>query len=146
MNPNINRRSQWYSPAQSFNHELNVVKGWPSPYAIDKTLEIDANQPTINAGRVVSINPTTGNMVLGCTWSTTVAAMPIFAFPNSSDYDVRSDVGNISGGVMLGLVASGAFEIETTEFEGTGFASNTPLTIENNVGARDRKSTRLNSS
>ena len=43
--------------------------------------------------------------------------MPIFAIQNDTDFDANSEVGNISGGVMSGLVASGAFEVSTTEFK-----------------------------
>lgn len=126
-----NRRNQWNTPAQSFTHELNPLKGWPSPYALDKTGELIDNSGTIYAGRVMHIDSTTGKFAIGCPWSSTVASMPLFAFPNSTDYDVLSDVGNFSGSNMLGLVGLGAYELESTEYVGTGFTSGVPLTVDN---------------
>ena len=130
-----NRRNQWNTPAQMFTHELNPVKGWPSPYALDKTGVVADSEPTINAGRVMHIDATTGKFKLGCPFNHQYAAMPLFAFPNSTDYDVLSDVGNISGGAMLGLVALGAYELETTEYTGTGFIPGAPLTVSNDASA-----------
>jgi hypothetical protein len=107
-----------------FDHELNAVKGWPSPYALDKSGPMASGEETlIKAGMVVSLDGT-GKFVRGCP----NGAMPIFAFPNGGDYDVNSDVGNISGGTLVGLVATGAYELETTEFVGQGFDPNVALT------------------
>ncbi len=116
-------------PAQSFDHELNPVKGWPSPYAVDKVAEIASGVTGIKGGMVISLD-SNGKYIRGAAG----AAMPCFAFPNSSDFDVLSDRGNISGGHMLGFVAIGAYELESTEFVGVGFAPNIPLTSENGAG------------
>ena len=43
--------------------------------------------------------------------------MPMFAIQDINDFDANSDVGNISGGVMSAVVATGGFEIETTEVD-----------------------------
>ena len=43
--------------------------------------------------------------------------MPLFAIQDINDFDANSDVGNISGGVMSAIVATGGFEIETTEVD-----------------------------
>lgn len=117
------------TPAQMFDHELNAVKGWPSPYAVDKVKTIATGEPTIYAGRVVHIDATLDQFKLGCPYDSgdTYAPMPIFAWPNSTDFDVSSDVGNISGGHLVGLVAVGAYELETTEFVGVGFNPGMPL-------------------
>lgn len=129
-----------FSPAQMFDHELNVVKGWPSPYAVDKTKGIiDANVNSIIAGRVVHIDPTTDKFALGTYQDSTSASMPCFAWPSSTDLDVRSDVGNISGGHLTALPATGAYEFETTEFKGTGFDPNIPLTCYNTADADQGK-------
>lgn len=129
-----------YSPAQMFDHELNVVKGWPSPYAVDKTKKvIDADRDSIIAGRVVCIDPTEDKFKLGTYMDSTSASMPCFAWPSSTDLDVRSDVGNISGGNLTALPASGAYEFETTEFMGTGFDPNIPLTVSNTADANKGK-------
>ena len=31
------------TPGQMFTHELNVIKGWPSPYAIDYAASLSAS-------------------------------------------------------------------------------------------------------
>ena len=118
------------SPAQMFDHELNPVKGWPGPAALDKSKAIKANE-TIQRGRVMSIDPVADQFVLGAPDN----AMPIFAFPGSADFDVYSDDGNISGGHGMGLVATGGFEVETTEFLGANFPPNTPLKCHNDADA-----------
>ena len=109
-------------PAQMFNHELNAVKGWPSPYGLDKSGPIDPATTGILKGMCCSLN-SSGNFIRGCP----NGAMPIFAIPNQSDFDVDSDYGNISGGNLMGLVAVGSFELQTTEYSGTGFGPNIPL-------------------
>jgi len=116
-------------PAQMFDHELNPVKGWPSPYAVDKAAEIASGVSGIKAGMVVSLD-TAGKWERGASG----ADMPCFAFQNDTDFDVLSDRGNISGGNLMALVAIGAYELETTEFVGAGFAPNIPLTPENASG------------
>ena len=50
-------------PAQMFDHELNPVKGWPSPYAVDKSLDLDG-ATSCNRGMVMSIN-NNGKFVVG---------------------------------------------------------------------------------
>ena len=116
------------SPAQMVDHELNPIKGWPGPAALDKSKAIHAGE-TIQRGRVMSIDPVFDEFVLGAPDN----AMPIFAFPSSADFDVYSDDGNMSGGHGMGLVATGGFEVETTEYLGTSFAPNTPLTTHNDA-------------
>lgn len=126
-----------FVPAQQFDHELNVIKGWPSPYAIDKSKAIADGEPTINAGRVCHIDANDDAIKLGCPVSTDghYAAMPLWAIPNSTDFDVLSDRGNVSGGHMVGLVGAHCYEVETTEFTGTGFHPNAPLSCaEDGVG------------
>jgi hypothetical protein len=133
-----------FTPAQMFDHELNAVKGWPSPYAVDKVKPIAAGEQTIFAGSVVYIDPLTDTFKLGLPYTGGADAfcpMPIFAFPNSTDYDVLSDVGNIAGGNLVGLVAVGAYELETTQFVGLGFTSGAPLTVVNTPGADKGKVT-----
>lgn len=135
------------TPAQMFDHELNVVKGWPSPYAVDKVKEIADGEDLLIAGRVGHIDPTTDKIKIGTYQDNTSASMPLFLFPNQTDFDVASDVGNISGGHILGLPACGAYELESTEYTGTGFDPNIPLTVSIAGNADDGKlkATTLNS-
>ena len=124
-----------YTPAQMFDHTLDARKGWPSPYALDKSKEIATGETGIVSGMVVYIDPVTDKIKRGCPWTGSVASMPLFAFPGQNHFDVMSDVGNISGGVLTGLVATGAYELETTEFTGVGFNPNVPLTVSNALDA-----------
>lgn len=128
-------RSDWSTPAQMFDHELNPVKGWPSPYALDKSKGIKAGVTGIVPGRVCSIDPGTDAIVLGCPASATVAQMPLFAFPGQTDLDVIGDTGNISGGHMVFLVATGAYELESTEYNAGTYTPGIPLAVDNTIGA-----------
>jgi hypothetical protein len=122
-------------PAQMFDHELNVVKGWPSPYAVDKSATLAAGETGITAGMVVSLNAA-GSFVRGL--SDANKAVPCFAFPNQQDYDVMSDVGNVTGGHLMAIPALTGYEMETTEFvTGETYAPNQELTVEN-VDADDK--------
>jgi hypothetical protein len=133
---------------QMFDHELNPGKHWPSPYALDKTAELDTSVETLTVvqpGMVAHLNPTTGRYRLGLPRvisATGVAPMPVFLFQGGTDFDVQVDSGTLlsasdafnvvgrssadaatgSGSLkprILGLVATGAYELETTEFVGT---------------------------
>lgn len=121
-------------PAQMFDHELNPVKGWPSPYAVDKSAAIGSGVSGIYAGMCISLDPN-GAWKKGCL----NGEMPCFAFQNQNDFDVNSDVGNMSGGNLTGLVAISGYELETTEFVGINFVPNAPLTAENAPGASQGK-------
>jgi hypothetical protein len=62
------------------------------------------------------IHPTTVDFILGVV----NGYMPLFTFPGEKDFDANSDVGNISGGWLNTLVATGGYELETTEFVAGG--------------------------
>jgi len=113
-------------PAQMFDFDLNQKKGWPSPYAIDYAAEYATGTTGVKAGMVVSLD-LNGKFVLGLD---TDQAMAIFALQNQTDLDVLSDVGNVSGGVGSGLVAAGAYELQTTEFVDDTYLPNDPLTVD----------------
>jgi hypothetical protein len=109
-----------------YDHELNPVKGWgANAHAVDKSAEIASGETGIYGGMCLSLN-SEAKWIKGAP----NPAMAGFAFPNQSDFDVDSDLGNISGGNLVCLMAAGAFELETTEIVGTGFAPNVPLTSE----------------
>jgi hypothetical protein len=121
-------------PAQSFDHELNALKGWPSPYGLDKSAQAGAGVTGIKAGMVISLN-SLEKFKRGCI----NGEMPIFAFPNQTDFDVDGDRGNIIGGNVMGLVATGGYEFESTEYMGAGFAPNVPLMAHNTADADQGK-------
>jgi len=116
-----------------FDHELNEKKGWPSPYAVDYSAEYASGVTGAKAGSVVSLDAN-GQLVRGLNSN---GAMAIFLLQNQSDFDVSSDVGNISGGVGSGLVACGAYELQTTEFVTDTYAPNDALTVENSALSDD---------
>jgi len=100
------------TPGQMFDHELNAVKGWPSPYAVDKRAEPADPDADIKAGMLMYLDAN-GKFAKGASNT----SMAIFALQNQNDFDANGDTGNITGGIMSGLVAVGAYELETTEFD-----------------------------
>jgi hypothetical protein len=116
-----------------FNHELNEKKGWPSPYAVDYSATYADGVTGVLAGSVVSLDAN-GQLVQGLSDD---GAMAIFVLQSQTDLDVLSDVGNVSGGVGSGLVACGAYELQTTEFVAGNYAPNDRLTVDNNPISAD---------
>lgn len=116
-------------PSQMFDHNIDVVKGPSLMHRLDFHAAPVAGE-AINEGSVMSLNPD-GKFIAGCPAGGVAAVqpMPIFAMQGINDFDANSDVGNISGGVMSGYVATGGFEIATTEFDAGGtYLPNTLLT------------------
>jgi hypothetical protein len=106
-----------------YDHTLVTVKGPPRLNRLDFSAAPAAAQ-TILQGAIVSIN-SAGAIVEGC--AVGIGAnrpMPMWAIQATTDFDANSDVGNISGGVQSAVVATGGFEIETTEFVDTVYAPN----------------------
>ena len=112
------------TPNQMFTHEFNPVKGWPSPYALDKSAAWDSNETGIVRGMVLSLDAS-GNFVKG---ESTSGAVAVFAISGQDEFDANSDIGNISGGVLSGLVSLGGFEIQTSEYVDAAYAVNQCLT------------------
>lgn len=107
------------TPRQMFDHTLDAIKGWFHMAALDFSAKLSSNVTidTVYAGRCVHLN-SDGEFELGCLGS----QMPIFLLQNSDDNDVANSgstrwypVGPT--GVLTGLVAKGAYELETTEFD-----------------------------
>jgi len=113
---------------QMFDQALDAVKGWPGAlYALDKTAKLDNDLLTgltaVPAGRVAHINAVSEFELGGSDTD-----MGIFLWEGKNDADVYNNgVSPVSGntnwvaisptGVMHGLVASGGFELQTTEFD-----------------------------
>jgi hypothetical protein len=106
------------NPRQMFDHTLDAIKGWFQMAALDFTAKISANVTvSVYAGRCAHINDV-GEFELGCTGS----MMPIFLLQNGTDNDVSNDGGTTwypigPTGTITGLVGSGSYELETTEFD-----------------------------
>lgn len=121
------------TPRQMTAHTLDAPKGWPSPHAVDFRAKLSTNV-TIDpffAGRCVHLNGA-GEYESGVpAGGAGIGHMALFVFQNSDDPDVANP-GGITGlesddpggwmavaptGQIMGLVAEGAYELETTEFE-----------------------------
>lgn len=124
------------TPAQMFDHELNPVKGWWDMHALDKNVAIGTNTVVVVKGMAGYLDPTTATFILGIV----NGYMPLFAFQGENDFDANSDVGNISGGHINTLVATGGYELETTEYVAGSYPSQTALTIQSS-GANKGKLT-----
>ncbi len=106
---------------QMFDHVCDPVKGWVpgNMSALDKAAKISANVTIdpVFKGRVVHLN-SEGEFEMGCVGK----QMAIFLMGNNDDNDVAqlSDddfQGIIPDGDTFGLVATGGYEIATTEFD-----------------------------
>jgi hypothetical protein len=122
-----------------YDQMINAVKGWPAPYALDKSGPL-ASGETVKKGQVMSLNED-AEFVLGLSADNAVA---VFSLRDSEDTDVASDatVNNSygwTGGVISGLVCLGPFEIESTEFVAGEYSPNQPLTVA--IGANAGKVT-----
>lgn len=117
------------APRQMTAHSLDAIKGWPSPHAVDFAAKLSTNVTIdpVFAGRCVHLNAA-GDYEMGLPDVSRAGHMAIFLFQNSDDPDVANDGGDAATeagvwvptaptGVMMGLVAAGAFELEDTEFE-----------------------------
>ena len=103
------------TPSQMFDHSLDVIKGPSLMHRLDYAAE-PASGADIRAGAVCSLD-SNGKLQAGCSAGAGAnKPMPMFAIQDINDFDANSDVGNISGGVMSAIVATGGFEIETTEY------------------------------
>lgn len=99
-------------PNQMYDHELNVLKGWfAGMHFLDHSGPI-ADGETILAGSVV-YKDGAGEFRSGNPDNT----LAMFAWPNSADFDVSADVGNIQSFNLTALPVTGAYEVQTTEFE-----------------------------
>jgi len=136
---------------QMFEQALDTLKGWFHLSALDKSAKLAASlldsATEVPAGRVAHIN-VDGEFELGGDGT----QMPIFLWNGKDHPDVynngTSPVTDVDHwwavaptGVMSGLVATGGYELQTTEFDDQQvYAPNDPLTgdadgILTNVGA-----------
>jgi hypothetical protein len=96
---------------QMFDHECNVLKGWWHPHALDKSAGI-ADEELIIAGSVCYLDQN-ADFRSGLPEN----VMGMFAWPNSTDFDVSADVGNIQSKTLMALPTTGPYELQTTEYD-----------------------------
>jgi hypothetical protein len=109
------------NPSQMFDHTLDAVKGWFHEAALDYSAKLSSNvlkDPT-EQGSVVHVN-SSGEFELGIANTD----MAIFLLNSSDDFDVANAGGDYwtavaPTGKMSGLVATGAYELQSSEFDGT---------------------------
>lgn len=117
-------------PTLMFEHCLDELKGWPDESALDFDAYLAGPSTTtppfagvdvdpVYGGACVHVNPQ-GEFILGVG----PTDMAIFLLQGSHELDVNNPGGNnwtqiAPTGKMSGLVATGAYELETTEFDPT---------------------------
>lgn len=123
------------APSLMFEHGLDVAKGWFQPAALDFAAPLSENVEFVTPrGRVVHVN-NSGEFEMGVD----TTEMAIFTLNGSEDFDVSNPGTTPTGnfmhqaiapkGIMSGLVATGAYEIESTEFDDSRtYAANETLT------------------
>jgi hypothetical protein len=111
------------SKAQMFDHMLNPLKGWPHNAALDFHAKPKSGVD-FKAGSCLHVN-NNGELELGCK----ATQMALFSFQGTDSFDVgigfNTPVGHqwhlvFPTGHVVCLVATGAYELETTEFYGAG--------------------------
>jgi len=96
---------------QMTDHECNVLRGYFEQDALMFVAPL-ASGESAYAGSVMYVDEN-GYMRKGLPDNT----VGMFAWPNSSDFDVRADVGNTQSENMMALPCLGAFELQTTEYD-----------------------------
>lgn len=111
------------APSLMFEHGLDVLKGWFQPSALDFSAKLSDNVTfDVPAGRVMHVNAA-GELETGVGETD----MGLFLIQGSTEFDVSNPGTTPAGnflqqaiaptGVMTGLVATGGYEIESTEFD-----------------------------
>ena len=119
------------TPGQVFDHLLEVHKGNRLSSNLDKAAGIEDGVTGIVRGRALYLS-------VNQLWVMGIAdgVMTCFALQGQNDFDTNGDVGNIQTNTVTALVATGAYELETTEYiAGAGdYDPNDALTVSNGLG------------
>lgn len=107
------------TPSQMFTHTLIPLKGWFRMTALDYTTKLSGNVSIdpVYAGRVVHLN-SAKQFEMGAS----SLEMPMFLLQGTDHWDVSNPGGSdwtatAPAGYLTALVATGAYELETTEFD-----------------------------
>lgn len=113
------------TPAQAYDHLVHMVAGSDEMHALKFSAGIKTAE-TWNAGALISLD-SSGDFQAGCADD----AMPMWAINGTSDLDVARDDTIIGGGNVNAFVATGGFELFTSEYDsatGNTYNPNTFLT------------------
>ena len=130
------------TPGQMFDHSLTELSGRSTMHALDFAAA-PADGETCAEGSVMTLDSNSqfvGGMGAGVANTHLYehnAPMAIFAIQGTNDFDANSDEGNMSGGVQSGIVASGGYEIQTTEYVAGTYSANDLLTFATGVNRGD---------
>lgn len=132
-------------PTQMTAHTLDAKKGWPRPNALDFSAVFDPTDlGTIQtAGREVYAGRCVHLTATGFKYGCDAMKMPLFLINGSDHPDVANSGGSganawvpvLPAGVLTALVATGSYELETTEIMNQTFAINEILTAATGTGA-----------
>jgi len=115
------------NPVQDYENRLIAVKGSVPGYDLDFNASLAADEEFAE-GSLVSLN-SDGEIVAGLASAGDYVAMPMFAIQGTDSFDVQGDEGNIEGGGVTALVATGGFEVYTTAYDdAVSYSINTFLT------------------
>ena len=114
---------------QMYDHELVVVRG-PAPQHRLEYFAPKATDVEYIRGSVISATDD-GSITVGCPVGTTGnRPMPMFAIQGTADLDAYTDEYNTGVGVQSAVVATGGFEVATTEFVAGTYKVNDLLTCD----------------
>jgi hypothetical protein len=126
-----------FAPSRMTDHVLNHPKGWFDGHALDYSAKISENVDfSINEGRVMHLNAD-GEFEMGISGSQMGifalrgSASPSVTNPGTTAAGVRIQSPAFPNGTMTGLVATGGYELESSEYLDdaiTGYNPNTLLT------------------
>ena len=153
-------------PGQLFDRTLTPLKGWPSQTALDFDAALSSNVNINSTNSPPQSGMCVHNTASGFEMGANLAQMAIFLWPSKSDFDVSNPgvpdgvalggtTSNLPGwipirptGKLVGLVATGAFELETTEFDTaqTYVVNQTLRSVTSNTDANAGKLTNQNAS
>lgn len=118
---------------QMYDHKIDVVRG-PAPQHRLEYFAPAAEDASYLRGSVISADDT-GALRKGCPAGTTGnRPMPMFAIQGTDDLDVYTDFYNTGVAVPSAIVATGGFEIATTEFDIATYKVNDLLTVDDATG------------
>ena len=102
------------NPTQHWENLLVPVKGYIEGYALDFSAALADKDDDFKAGTLCHLD-SDGKIARGCG----DAQMPVWAIYNADQPSVQGDYGNVEGGGMTVLVATGGFEVYSTAYDKT---------------------------